>query len=100
MYIFPLSVKFCLVNNQYLLQVNSAFPALVPEFNVLKTLWSSRQEFLATDPEVPGSIPRPTRFSEKYGVRRWLHTAAAWVRVRAACGVCGGQRGTGACKGQ
>jgi hypothetical protein len=24
----------------------------------------------------------------------WLPTAAAWVRVRAACGVCGGQSGT------
>jgi hypothetical protein len=29
-------------------------------------------------------------------VRRWLPTAAVRVRVRAACGVCGGQRGTGA----
>jgi hypothetical protein len=29
-------------------------------------------------------------------VRRWLPTAAARVRVRAACGVCGGQTGTGA----
>jgi hypothetical protein len=29
-------------------------------------------------------------------VSRWLYTAAAWVRVRAACGVCGGQSGTGA----
>jgi hypothetical protein len=28
-------------------------------------LWSSVQEFLATDPEVPGSIPGATRFSEK-----------------------------------
>jgi hypothetical protein len=28
-------------------------------------------------------------------VRRWLPTAAARVRVRAACGVCGGQSGTG-----
>jgi hypothetical protein len=27
---------------------------------------------------------------------RWFHTAAARVRVRAACGVCGGQSGTGA----
>jgi ribosomal protein S14 len=27
---------------------------------------------------------------------RWLPTAAARVRVRAACGVCGVQRGTGA----
>jgi hypothetical protein len=26
----------------------------------------------------------------------WLLTAAAQVRVRAACGVCGGQSGTGA----
>jgi hypothetical protein len=29
-------------------------------------------------------------------VRRWLPTAAARVRVRAACGFCGGQSGTGA----
>jgi hypothetical protein len=29
-------------------------------------------------------------------VSRRLPTAAAWVRVRAACGVCGGQSGIGA----
>jgi hypothetical protein len=29
-------------------------------------------------------------------VSRWLSTAAARVRVRTACGVCGGQSGTGA----
>jgi hypothetical protein len=29
-------------------------------------------------------------------VSRWLPTTAAQVRVRAACGVCGGQNGTGA----
>jgi hypothetical protein len=29
-------------------------------------------------------------------VSRWLPTAAARVRVRAACGVCGGQSGIGA----
>jgi hypothetical protein len=29
-------------------------------------------------------------------VRRWLPTVAARVRLRAACGVCGGQSGTGA----
>jgi hypothetical protein len=29
-------------------------------------------------------------------VRYWLPTAAARVRVRAACGVCSGQSGTGA----
>jgi hypothetical protein len=29
-------------------------------------------------------------------VSRWLSTTAARVRVRAACGVCGGQSGTGA----
>jgi hypothetical protein len=29
-------------------------------------------------------------------VRRWLPTVAARVRVWAACGVCGGQSGTGA----
>jgi hypothetical protein len=31
-------------------------------FDSLCSLWS---EFLATDPEVPGSIPGATRFSEK-----------------------------------
>jgi hypothetical protein len=30
-------------------------------------------------------------------VSRWLPTAAARVRVRAACGVCGGKSGIGAC---
>jgi hypothetical protein len=30
------------------------------------------------------------------GASRWLPTVAARVRVRAACGVCGGQSGTGA----
>jgi ribosomal protein S14 len=29
-------------------------------------------------------------------VSRWLPTAAARIRVQAACGVCGGQSGTGA----
>jgi hypothetical protein len=29
-------------------------------------------------------------------VSRWLFTAAARVRIRAECGVCGGQSGTGA----
>jgi hypothetical protein len=29
-------------------------------------------------------------------VSRWLPTAAARVRVRTACGICGGQSGTGA----
>jgi hypothetical protein len=29
-------------------------------------------------------------------VSHWLPTVAAWVRVQAACGVCGGQSGTGA----
>jgi hypothetical protein len=29
-------------------------------------------------------------------VSRWLPTAAARVSVRAECGVCGGQNGTGA----
>jgi hypothetical protein len=37
--------------------------------------------------------PRPCR---SLAVRRWLPTTAARVRVRAACGVCGGQSGTGA----
>jgi hypothetical protein len=37
-------------------------------------------------------MQRPCRSS---AVRRWLPTAAARVRVRAACGVCGGQRATG-----
>jgi hypothetical protein len=38
-------------------------------------------------------VGRPCRSS---AVRRWLPTTAARVRVRAACGVCGGHSGTGA----
>jgi ribosomal protein S14 len=30
-------------------------------------------------------------------VSHWLPTAAARVRIRAGCGVCGGQSGIGAC---
>jgi hypothetical protein len=30
-------------------------------------MWSSSQEFLAIDPEAPGSIPGPTRFSGEPG---------------------------------
>jgi hypothetical protein len=45
-----------------------------------------------------------TRFSQMpnigravdQAVSRWLHTASARVHVRVECGVCGGQRGTGA----
>jgi hypothetical protein len=39
---------------------------------------------------------RPLGRAVAQAVSRWLPTAAARVRVRAACGVCGGQRGTGA----
>jgi hypothetical protein len=38
----------------------------------------------------------PVGRSVAQAVGRWLRTAAARVRVRAACGVCGGQSGTGA----
>jgi hypothetical protein len=38
----------------------------------------------------------PETSSELIGMTRWLPTAAARVRVRAACGACGGQSGTGA----
>jgi hypothetical protein len=34
-------------------------------FKVGLPLWSSNQEFLATDPEVPSLIPDATRFSKK-----------------------------------
>jgi hypothetical protein len=51
------------------------------------TLLRERQEIME------GCYERPCRSS---AVRRWLPTAAARVRVRAACGVCGGHSGTGA----
>jgi hypothetical protein len=35
--------------------------------------WS---KFLATDPEVPGSIPGVTRFSEKWWVGNGVHSAS------------------------
>jgi hypothetical protein len=41
--------------------------------------------------EVKGTLGRAVA----QAVRRWLPTAAARVRVRAACGVCSGQSGTG-----
>jgi hypothetical protein len=44
-----------------------------PEISHVVVLWS---EFLATDSEVPGSIPGPTRFSEKYGVWNGVHSAS------------------------
>jgi hypothetical protein len=40
-------------------------------------------------------IIRQYRPCRSTAVRRWLPTAAARVRVRAACGICGGQSGTG-----
>jgi hypothetical protein len=43
--------------------------ALLLDFQVapavtIVTLWSSSEEFLAANPEVPGSIPGAARFSE------------------------------------
>jgi hypothetical protein len=38
-------------------------------------LWSSDQ-FLATDPEVPGSISGPSRFSEKQRIWNGVHSAS------------------------
>jgi hypothetical protein len=37
-------------------------------------LWSSGQEFLAADPEVPGSIPGTARFSEYQWVWNGVHS--------------------------
>jgi hypothetical protein len=41
-------------------------------------------------------LERKTSDCRSSAVRRWFPTAAARVRVRAACGVCGGQSGAGA----
>jgi hypothetical protein len=49
-------------------------------------------EFIVLLDEIKANS-RPCRSS---AVRLWLPTAAARVRLRAACGVCGGQNGTGA----
>jgi hypothetical protein len=38
-------------------------------------------EFLPTDPEVPDSIPGPTRFSEKYGGLERVHSVS-WGQSR------------------
>jgi hypothetical protein len=38
-------------------------------------LWSSTQDFLAADPEVPGSIPCVTRFSDHQSVWNGVHSA-------------------------
>jgi hypothetical protein len=37
-------------------------------------------EFLATDPEVTGSIPGLTKFSEKYGIWNGVHLAS-WAQM-------------------
>jgi hypothetical protein len=39
------------------------------------SLWSSSQEFLAANPEVPGSIPGATRFSESQWAWNGVHSA-------------------------
>jgi hypothetical protein len=51
--------------------------AIVP--NTISTLGPS--ELLATDPEVPGSIPGATKFSEKYWLYNGVHSAS-WVQLR------------------
>jgi hypothetical protein len=43
----------------------------------------------------PGFERGPPRWAQ--AVSRWLSTMEARVRFRVACGVCGGQSGTGAC---
>jgi hypothetical protein len=42
---------------------------------ILQTIYTRTSEFLATDQEVPGSIPGPTRFSEKQGFWNGVHSA-------------------------
>jgi hypothetical protein len=57
-----------------------------------------------TEPEYPlpssqepniGPYLKPDKCGCAQAVSRWLPTAAARLRVRAACGVCGGQSGNG-----
>jgi hypothetical protein len=49
---------------------------MVSKGNAEPPLWSSGQEFLATDPEVLGSIPGASRFSEKQQVWNGVHSAS------------------------
>jgi hypothetical protein len=68
-----------------------------------------KRKFLALPGLESGLLGRPARSHSLYrlsypglgrtvakAVSCWLPTAVARVRVRAACGVCGGQSGTGA----
>jgi hypothetical protein len=64
-----------------------------------------RLRYLFTSPRRPDKFWNPpSLLSNGYrvgravaqAVRRWLPPAAARVCVRAACGICGGQSGTGA----
>jgi hypothetical protein len=48
------------------------------------------------EPTIPVFEQAKTVTLTYQAVRRWLPTAAARVRVRAARGVCGGQSGSGA----
>jgi hypothetical protein len=43
--------------------------------NEMNLMWSSLSEFLATDPEVLGSIPGASRFYEKQWVWNGVHSA-------------------------
>jgi hypothetical protein len=47
-------------------------------------------------PYAPAALYPQVGRAVAQAVRRWLPTAAAWVRLRAAFGVCGGQSGIGA----
>jgi hypothetical protein len=65
---------------------------------------SDRNQFVFPDLKVKQNYgSRPSAGVRGYegravaqAVSRWLHNAAARVRVREACGVCGGQSGIGA----
>jgi hypothetical protein len=46
------------------------------ELNVVQCNIMYSREFLATDPEAPGSIPSATRFSEKYCIWNGVHSAS------------------------
>jgi hypothetical protein len=56
----------------------------------------SNSDPLVAIPTIPTSKSYREGRTVAQAVRRWLPTAAAQVRARAACGVCGGQSGTGA----
>jgi hypothetical protein len=87
------SVKSCLTN---LKETNSVLKHFLPLTNINIPNLQSKTITNYEQTEIRAWACVQEGCAVAQAVSRWLPTAAARVRVRAACGVCGGQSGTGA----